>query len=126
VSTPEEAAPEVLKYSENLNPNLRPEDDVADMEPVIMTPGAYASPDPETAGLRMVSLQEADQLQVEISPDFAQEAEAAPQAAATGVDYNSMTVADLKAELDDRGIEYANNASKAELVQLLEEDDATK
>lgn len=37
--------------------------------------------------------------------------------------YDSWTVADLKTELDNREIEYAASAKKADLVQLLEDDD---
>jgi hypothetical protein len=38
--------------------------------------------------------------------------------------YESMTVAELKAELDTRGIDYASAARKADLIDLLEQDDA--
>ena len=113
-----------------LNPNLRPEDQDVDMVPVVLTPGAYASPDPATSGQRMVALTEAAELGVEVSADYAQaETEAAegggeeaPQE--EGFDYNSMTAADLKAEADSRGLSYPSNASKSDLVALLEEDDA--
>lgn len=36
------------------------------------------------------------------------------------VDYNSLTVTELKALLDERGIEYPSGAKKAELIDLLE------
>ncbi|ALV21057.1 MULTISPECIES: HeH/LEM domain-containing protein [Carnobacterium] len=36
------------------------------------------------------------------------------------VDYNSLTVVDLKALLDERGIEYKSGDNKAALIALLE------
>lgn len=39
--------------------------------------------------------------------------------------YAEWTVAELKKELDSRDIEYDSRAVKADLVQLLDEDDAT-
>lgn len=39
-------------------------------------------------------------------------------------DYSSWTVAELKAELDNREIEYAASAKKAELIEALETNDA--
>ncbi len=36
------------------------------------------------------------------------------------VDYSSLTVAQLKALLDERGIDYPSNALKADLVALAE------
>lgn len=41
-----------------------------------------------------------------------------------GDDYSAWTVAQLKEELDNREIEYAASAKKAELVEALEADDA--
>lgn len=38
-------------------------------------------------------------------------------------EYESMTVAELKAELDERGVEYASGALKADLIAALEEND---
>ncbi|WP_432763678.1 HeH/LEM domain-containing protein [Enterococcus innesii] len=37
------------------------------------------------------------------------------------VDYNSLTVAQLKALLDERGVDYPSNALKADLITLAEE-----
>lgn len=42
----------------------------------------------------------------------------------SGGSYDDMTVADLKAELENRGIEYNSSDKKADLVAALEEDDA--
>ncbi len=39
-------------------------------------------------------------------------------------DYQSMTVAQLKAELDGREIEYSSDDRKDDLIELLEADDA--
>lgn len=39
-------------------------------------------------------------------------------------DLDSLTKADLQSRLDDAGVEYASNANKAELVALVEENDA--
>ncbi|MFR3687289.1 MAG: HeH/LEM domain-containing protein [Enterococcus sp.] len=36
------------------------------------------------------------------------------------VDYSSLTVPELKALLDERGVTYPSNALKADLVELLE------
>lgn len=35
------------------------------------------------------------------------------------VDYSSLTVLELKALLDERAIEYASNAKKQDLIDLL-------
>jgi hypothetical protein len=40
-----------------------------------------------------------------------------------GAGAKAKTVAELKAELDDRGIEYPSNALKADLIRLLEESE---
>lgn len=40
------------------------------------------------------------------------------------IDYNDFTVAELKAELDTRGLAHSHATKKAELVALLEADDA--
>jgi hypothetical protein len=130
-----EPTPDVVNPSDvdMNNPNLRPEDQEVEMEPVILTPGAYASPDPATSGQVMVSLEVAEEAGMELSPDYAQDELSEPAAdgedsgnggTVQSVDYNAMTVTDLKAELDNRGISYASNASKADLISLLEDDDA--
>lgn len=38
-------------------------------------------------------------------------------------DYSSLTVAEIKSELDSRGIIYPSTAKKVDLITLLEEDD---
>lgn len=40
------------------------------------------------------------------------------------VEYDQLTVAELKDELDSRGVDYPSSALKADLVELLEENDA--
>ncbi len=40
-----------------------------------------------------------------------------------GIDYNEMSVSELKAECDARGLAYKPKASKTALVAILEEDD---
>lgn len=40
--------------------------------------------------------------------------------------YNTMKKSELKAELDNRGIEYDGTATNPALISLLEEDDAKK
>lgn len=39
------------------------------------------------------------------------------------VDYSTLTVAELKAELDDRGLTYASSATRATLITALTDDD---
>lgn len=39
------------------------------------------------------------------------------------INYNDLTVAQLKELLDERGVEYASDAKKADLIALLEEGD---
>jgi hypothetical protein len=123
-----EEAPDARKGFDVINPNLRPEDQDVDMEPVVLTPGAYASPDPATQAWAMVPLTEAAVDVMAVSADFGQQPEPVEGQApsAGGQDYNSMTVAELKQELDNRGAAYDANALKADLVTLLEEDDATQ
>lgn len=60
-----------------------------------------------------------------------EEAQAAAEANGTAVpnddaekDYSSWKVADLKAELDSREVEYEAGAKKADLVAALEANDA--
>lgn len=39
------------------------------------------------------------------------------------INYNDLTVVQLKELLDERGVEYASDAKKADLIALLEEGD---
>ncbi len=43
--------------------------------------------------------------------------------ATDSIDYSSYTVAQLKEELDNKGISYTNTMKKADLIALLEESD---
>lgn len=43
--------------------------------------------------------------------------------ATDSIDYSSYTVAQLKEELDNKGISYTNTMKKADLMALLEESD---
>lgn len=39
------------------------------------------------------------------------------------INYNDLTIVQLKELLDERGVEYASDAKKADLIALLEEGD---
>lgn len=43
-----------------------------------------------------------------------------PNARMATVDYSSLTVPELKALLDERAVDYASNAKKQDLIDLLE------
>lgn len=122
--------------SELLQPNLSPEDQDMEMQPVIVGPGAYASPDPATNSGRLRSI-ENHPLQDRISEDYGQDVAGAtvePGETHPGepgtlegdlqgdreASYEEMTKAELLEMAADREIEGRSDMSKAELVKAHE------
>jgi hypothetical protein len=116
---------------QNLNPNLpMVENEEGEMEPMseiqptVLGPPAYASPDPATSSGALVDLEEHPNAE-NLSEDFGQTPpEAGAQAAAGGSDYESKTKDELVDMARDAEIEGYSSMNKAELVAALEENDA--
>jgi hypothetical protein len=104
-----------------------------DMDPVVVPPSEYTPVEgeqsvgwlPLTEGAETIlaagmvaTVNEDGTLQQGVVGD-------AEEPTAEAMFYSDMTVADLKAELDNREIVYDSNALKADLITRLEEDDAT-
>src|SRR5215467_7521971 len=157
-----ESAPSALRVS-----GMSEEEQSMDMTPVIVGPPAYGSPDPITAGGRLLPLDQhpfnpenlPEDHPARIDPDYGKgyqadlspdeigsqfpgapgrtdletdllgtagggDGSATTQAADQAAAYETMTVADLKAEADSRGLTGLSNASKADLISALQADDA--
>lgn len=118
---------------EGLNPNVpmveNEEGEMVEMEmqPVVLGPPAYASPDPETSAGALVALEEHPNAE-NLSEDFGQQPEGAEGEAEAGESenggYASMTKDELVDLAREREIEGYSSMNKAELVAALEESDA--
>jgi hypothetical protein len=100
-----------------------------EIEPVVLGPPAYASPDPQTSTGALVSLEEHPNAE-NLSDDFGEMPEgeegAAPagESADGGTDYESMTVEELRQLASEREMSGTSSMNKAELVAAHEEYDA--
>lgn len=56
----------------------------------------------------------------------ARETEIAEEIAEETTNYSSLTVSEIKEELNKRGISYSTGMNKAALIELLENDDKEK
>lgn len=140
-------APNVDAFSTLNNPYMHPEDQDMEMQPVVVGPPGYASPDPATNAGKLLPLEDhalnAETLPEEaegaaISADYGSDVQSltvpavgttapiAPEAPAGEVaeaDYEEMTKADLQTLADNRGVEVASSWTKAEIIDALEEND---
>jgi SAP domain len=126
--------------SRRLNPNVTEEDEErmsSELTPThVIGPPGYASPDPATEAGRLVEIED-HPLSGDIAEDYggsvAATADAAMSSALTGEggtdggadvedEYSDMTVEELKAECESRGL--AVSGTKAELQARLRADDA--
>lgn len=106
-------------------PNRREEDQNVEMKPVVVGPGAYASPDPNTEAGRLLPLNEhplADTLSADYGKDHL-DAGASAGGEEEASDYNDLTVEELKDEARDREIDGFSSMNKAELVKALKKSD---
>lgn len=104
--------------SEHLNPSLRAEDQEMDMRPQIVGPPAYGSPNPETAGGRLVPLHE-HPLKDKLSDDYGGDHLAGADLGQGSVTLDEMSVANLRALAKERGIEGTGKLNKSELIAVL-------
>lgn len=144
-------APNADAFSTLNNPYMHPEDQNMEMQPVVVGPPGYASPDPATNAGKLLPLEDhalnAETLpeeasQAAISEDYGQDvqdltvpaagqtAPITPEASQAGMsgevaeaDYEEMTKADLQTLADNRGVEVASSWTKAEIIDALEEND---
>jgi len=94
-----------------------------EIEPVVLGPPAYASPDPQTSTGALVSLEEHPNAE-NLSEDFGEVPEGEEASAEGASEYEAMTVEELKQLASDRGITGTSSMNKAELVAAHEEYDA--
>jgi hypothetical protein len=134
------------------SPYMSEEDNQYPMRTEIMGPPAYGSPDPTTSAGQLLPLNDhplnpanlpedhpaaisadygADHVGTEVLPgessapaqtDLARDLQGGG-GAAEAASYEEMTKAELKAEVDARGLEGLSGANKEELVTALEADD---
>lgn len=104
-----------------------------ELEPVVMGPPAYGSPDPETANQTLLPLVDNSMVTAEegtTSEDYAAGAEAGAGAEITE-NYDEHSKEELQAEADRRGLEIEGsgkegNVLKDDLIEALEDDDEEK
>lgn len=142
-----------LAQSELRNPYMSEEDQQVEMKPVVVGPPGYGSPEPVSQAGRLVPIADhplAPENAPEgaaISEDYGADVEGvtttpltttAPVAPMTDLelasaglavpaeegDYESMTVTQLRDEANSRGLTGLSGATKAELVEALETNDA--
>jgi Rho termination factor, N-terminal domain len=94
-----------------LNPYVSEEEQDMEMEPIVLGPPGYASPDPETNAAALVPLSETT---LEVSPDFGKDAAAEGEES-----LEDMTKAELVEKAEAEGIEGAASMNKSELVEAL-------
>jgi hypothetical protein len=96
---------------------------LVDMKPVVLGPGAYASPDPETQGASLLPLNE-HPLGDAISEDYGADAIAAGDSAGgAATDLDEMTVEELDDTYgDEEG--YPKSGNKAEKVKFAKKVEA--
>jgi hypothetical protein len=135
------------------NPYMSPEEQDMDMQPQVMGPPQYGSPDPATSAGRLLPLT-THPLQAHLLPeghpaaiseDYGNDvagythpatATSHPLQSESDLDtdlqgrrdaregnYEEMTKADLKDEADARGLEGLSGANKSEIIEALEADD---
>lgn len=99
-------------------PNRRPEDADVEMKPIVLGPGSYSSPDPNTESARLLPLNE-HPLKDSLSPDFAKDV--APDASnadeSEDDEISSMTVEELDDTYGDED-GYPKSGNKAEKVKF--------
>lgn len=84
-------------------------------EPAVDAEGAL---EPEADG-------DAPEADLEAEADGEAQGEVEPDPEVTEVDYEALTIPELKTELDAREIEYKSSDNKPELIELLVADDTT-
>lgn len=95
-----------------------------DFEPTYLSTPPFSSPDPRTEGLRMVPLEDgigAHQTEEQVRKMSLTDDEAGDSGEIS--DYSKMKVADLKALVEERGLEAEGN-KKADYIAALQADDA--
>ena len=107
-----------------LNPYVSPEEQDMDMEPVIVGPPSYASPDPTTNAGRLRAIED-HPLQEDISEDFGADVKASEEGEEGEEEnsYDGMTKVELSELASDREIEGHSSMNKDELISALRESD---
>ena len=127
--TTEPEVPEAAEAPETFPPDVN----VQDFPPYTMTDdqraataGRLSDVDGDYAPEGSAAAEPA-QAEAEEEPADEEEAVAEPEEADDeAADYESFTVAELKAELDARDLAYESSDRKADLVALLQQDDAAQ
>jgi len=103
--------------SEKLHPNRQEDEQDMDMQPVIVGPPAYASPDPETASGRLVAVEEHP---LELAEDYGADVQM-PEAPAKkdGPPAKSASKDEWDAYAREQGVDPEKYSSKDDLIEAL-------
>jgi Rho termination factor-like protein len=99
-----------------------------ELEEVVLGPGAFGSPDPQTLGHVMMPAVEGSPSAAKLAPEFSHLQEQGTYAGqADEEQLNEMTKEELSNYADQRGVEYNSSATKDELIDsILDHQDSSE